>query len=304
MKSSKFEMRFLGLLAMGLVVSAGAGCTLWNAGAWSDTDLLPGTNKSGDDAGMTTNRARHNSSTLSHQSHDTISLAVEFRHVPSSELGETMWRSIDETVFDARVRQAWLANGLRIGLLNNVDPSAGDHPDEPQLDPINELFAGAKVLGGQADGRQIIPLRPSRRHELPLAPALSENATVLFQKADGLSGHALDAPQLLLAVTAENGSRLGQSQIQIRPEIQHGAVRQKFISSDIAVRIQAGRDRWELSELNLTWTAQPGSTLVIAPVIQSSESEPTFGLGRQMLRDSDHLVDDQHIVAFLRIEKP
>lgn len=214
-----------------------------------------------------------------------------------------MWRSIDETVFDARVRQAWLANGLRIGLLNDVDHSAGNPANERQLDPINELFAGAKILGAKADGREIIPLRPSRRHELPLAPALGETTTVLLQKADGLSGMALDAPQLLLAVTAENGPRLGQSQIQIRPEIQHGAVRQKFISSDTAVRIQAGRDRWELSELNLTWTAQPGATLVIAPVIQPSESEPTFGLGRQMLRDADHLVDDQHIVAFLQIEK-
>src|SRR5690606_39099633 len=132
----------------------------------------------------------------------------------------------------------------------------------------------------------------------PLAPALSETATVLFQRADGLAGHSLEAPQLLLAVTAENGMRPGQSHIHIRPESHHGAVRQNFISSDIAVRIQAGRDRWELSDLNLTWTAQPGSTLVIAPVIHASESEPTFGLGRQMLRDTDHLVDDQHIVAF------
>lgn len=214
-----------------------------------------------------------------------------------------MWRSIDETVFDARVRQAWLANGLRIGILNNDNSAADAQIDAPQLDPINELFAGAKVLGGKADGREIIPLRPSRRHELPLAPALSGTATVLFQKADGLAGQALEAPQLLLAITAENGPRMGQSRIQIRPEIQHGAVRQKFISSDIAVRIQAGRDRWELSELNLTWTAQPGSTLVIAPVIQAAESEPTFGLGQQMLRDADHLVDDQHIVAFLQVEK-
>lgn len=303
MKSSKFEIRFLALLAIGLVVSAGAGCTLWNAGAWSGSDVLPGASKSGDDANTTAIRASRNSSQLSHQSQDTISLAVEFRHVPSSELGESMWRNIDETVFDARLRQAWLANGLRIGLLNKVEHSANDHSEEPQLDPINELFAGAKVLGGKADGREIISLRPSRRHELPLAPALTETATVLLQKADGLTGHALDSPQLLLAVTAENGPQLGQSRIQIRPEIQHGAVRQKFISSDIAVRIQSGRDRWELSELNLTWIAQPGSTLVIAPVIQASESEPTFGLGRQMLRDADHLVDDQHIVAFLQVEK-
>jgi hypothetical protein len=214
-----------------------------------------------------------------------------------------MWRSIDETVFDARVRQAWLANGLRIGLLTTFDNSEISTNAAAVADPINELFAGAAVLGGQADGREIIPLRPSRRHELPLAPARDGTQTVLLQGTSGLLGRDLETPQLLLAITAEHGPRSGQTSLKIRPEIQHGAMRQKFVSSDTAVRIQAGRDRWELSELNITWETHPGATLVIAPVMQPSENEPTFGLGRQMLRDTDHLADDQHIVAFLQIEK-
>ena len=305
MKSSTFEMQFLGLIAVWFVVSAGSGCSIWSSGAWSESAFLPGSSEPSDEADQQPIAATHNSSTLTHQSRDSVSLAVEFRHVPSSELGESMWRSIDETVFDARVRQAWLTNGLRIGVLNQTE-TTGANPTgldgDAQLDPVNELFAGAKILGGQPDGRKVIPLRPTRRHELPLAPALGDTETVLLQDTGGLMGRDLDAPQLLLALTAEKGPRHGQSKIQIRPEIQHGAVHQKFISSDTAVRIQAGRDRWELSELNLTWAAQPGATLVIAPVVQPSESEPTFGLGRQMLRDTDHLVDDQHIVAFLQIE--
>ncbi len=307
MKSSKFEMQVFGLILAWITVSAGAGCTLWKSGVWSESAALLGASGSSDESDAPAVTSHHSVSTLTHQSRETISLAVEFRHMSSSALGETMWRSIDETVFDARVRQAWLANGLRIGLLSDVQRSAesrGGGDGERLPDPINELFAGAKVLGGHPDGRQVIPLRPSRRHELPLAPALEGTATVLLQSTGGLLGRALDAPQLLLAITAENGPRHGQSLLQIRPEIQYGAVHQKFISSDTAVRILAGRDRWELSELNLAWAAQPGATLVIAPVVQPAESEPTFGLGQQMLRDTDHLVDDQHIVAFLQIEKP
>ncbi|TWT73150.1 hypothetical protein [Allorhodopirellula solitaria] len=307
MKSAKIEMQFLGFFIAWIAVSTGVGCTLWNSGVWSDTELLAGINESSDEAKATTHTTHHNVSSLTHQSRDTISLAVEFRHVPSSVLGETMWRSIDETVFETGVRQAWLANGLRVGVLHDVNPPSDNGSQgkgKPLSDPINELFAGAKVLGGQADGREIIPLRPTRRHELPLAPALSGNTTVLLQDTGGLIGKAVESPQFLLAITAQKGTRQGQALLHLRPEIQHGAVRQKFISSDAAVRIQAGRERWELSDLNLAWTAQPGATLVIAPVAQPSESEPTFGLGRQMLRDSDHLVDDQHIVAFLQVEKP
>lgn len=307
MKSSRFGNQIFGLVLAWITFSASTGCTLWESGAWSDSSGVRASRESSADGAAQAVTSRRSVSTLMHQSRDTIPLAVEFRHVPSSALGDTMWQSIDETVFDARVRQAWLANGLRIGLLSDVQDIAehrGGGEGERLADPINELFAGANVLGGQPDGREVIPLRPSRRHELPLAPALTGAETVLLHNTGGLVGRRLDSPQLLLAVTAENGPRHGQSQLQIRPEIQHGAIHQKFISSDTAVRIQAGRDRWELSELNLTWTTQPGATLVIAPVVQPAESEPTFGLGRQMLRDTDHLVDDQHIVAFLQIDTP
>lgn len=281
------------------------GCTLWSSGVWSEPkSLLDSPTKSEDD---TDNKptSHHSVSTLTHQSRDTISLAVEFRHISSSALGERMWQYIDETVFDSRIRKSWMDNGLRVGLLNSLSnaPEGGAKANGKMHDPINELFAGADVIGSHSDGREIIPLRPSRRHELPLAPTLEGSHTVLIRQNSGLSGRDLFSPQFLLAVTAESGTRRGQSKIEIRPEIQHGAVRQKFVSSDTAVRIQAGRDRWELSELNLTWMTRPGATLVIAPIVQADESEPTFGLGRQMMRDPDHVVDDQHIVAFLQIEE-
>ncbi|MCM2373876.1 hypothetical protein [Aporhodopirellula aestuarii] len=312
MKTSRIERpnrqhvlpRFVPIVLLAFLLVA-PGCALWNSGVWSESGkLLDPSGESGSgDAEIAT--AHRSVSTLTHQSRDTISLAVEFRHVPSSALGEEMWRNVDETVFDARVRQAWMANGLRIGLINSLEnaPESDAETNGRMRDPINELFAGAEVLGAKSDGREIIPLRPSRRHELPLAPALDNSHTILLRQASGLIGRDLVSPQLLLAVTAETGTRRGQSTLEIRPEIHHGAVRQKFVSSDTAVRIQAGRERWDLTELNVTWKTRPGSTLIIAPVVQPTESEPTFGLGRQMMRDPDHLVDDQHIVAFLQIEK-
>lgn len=293
------------VLLFGVTLLLAPGCSLFGTGVWSDATSLDGLLTKSSRSTGETGTTHHNISTLTHQSRETISLAVEFRHVPSAALGDAMWRSVDETALDSRLRQSWLANGLRIGVLSSLENVPGGDVESAgrMNDPINALFAGAEVLAGKADGREIIPLRPSRRHELPLAPALDGTQTVLLQQTGGLVGRTVDNPQLLLALTAENGPRQGQSTLHLRPEIQHGAVRQKFVSSDTAVRIQSGRERWELPELDFKWSMRSGAILVIAPVMQAGEGVPTFGLGRQMMRDPDHLVDDQHIVAFLQVEK-
>ena len=157
-------------------------------------------------------------------------------------------------------------------------------------------------MGKKAEGREVIPLRPAHRHELPLSPMLEGEQVVLLNRSDGLIGQQFDSPQMVLALKAQRGQRVGQASLNIRPEIHHGAVKQQFISSDTAVRIHAGRERWDLTELQLhLGLARPGTTLVIAPAIEPGAGQPTFGLGNQMLRDDQHLEDNQHLVALIQL---
>lgn len=274
-----------------------AGCSVWQSAVWKQ----PGTDSP--------SKAQHTSTTLSHRSREAISLSVEFRHVSPKSLGRAAWNEIDETVFSPDVRRAWLANGLRIGLMNSADEKRFGRSDgkpasdfDDQHDPINSLLAGAEVLGKQPDGREIVPLRPAHRHELPLSPSLEGEQTVLLKRPTGLIGQRFQSPQLVLALTARRGPREGQAILDVRPEIHHGAVRQQFVSSETAVRMLAGREHWELPEMNLSWTTQTGTTLLIAPAIDEAAGEPTFGLGRQMLRDDQHMEDDQHLVALIQIK--
>lgn len=298
------ESRML-FVALALTISSltiSPGCALWNAGTWADNEMIDKASHC-----ESTPILRRSTSSLSHQSHDSLSLSVEFRHVPLSMLDETTWSLIDETALPADVRQAWLSNGLRIGLIDGGDPLAdainnGSTSVETTENPVNAFLAGAELLGKQADGRKLIPLRPAKRHELPLSPPLEGRRVLLFNQTSGLVGEPLDSPQLLLALTARRGPREGQVTLEVRPEIHHGAVRQQFVSSDTAVRIHAGRERMELLEMNLEWIAQSNATLIIAPATQSVSGDPTFGLGRQMLNDEKHLEDDQHLIALIRIK--
>ncbi|WP_231603049.1 hypothetical protein [Neorhodopirellula pilleata] len=277
-------------------------CSVWQAAVW-EQPVPDGPSK-----------VQHTSTTLSHRSRDAISLSVEFRHVSAETLDQRTWNQIDETAFPSEVRKAWLDNGLRIGLLTIAGQEllqkqiAGSHQgkqggnSDVAEDPINALLAVAEVLGKQADGREIVPLRPAHRHELPMSPPIEGEQTVLLKRSTGLIGQRFQSPQLVLALTARLGPREGQATLDIRPEIHHGAVRQQFVSSETAVRMHAGREHWELPEMNLSWTTQAGATLLIAPAIDDVVGEPTFGLGRQMLRDDQHMEDDQHLIALIQLK--
>ncbi len=275
------------------IVMLGSGCSLFRNGVWSDGS-----------SGELNSGSNHTQvSKLTHKSRKTISLQADFRHVGTQDLDESLWQHVDETAFPPKVREAWLANGFRIGLIATPDalPETAEDNVASGDDPINRLLSTAGVLGRSPSGIETIPLRPSQRHELPISTVLDGSHVVLAQENGKLTGRSLDSPQMSLSLTPTLGPGPGQVTLEIRPEIQHGSVQQRFISSEAATRLATGRSTWELPEMNLSWAANPHLTLLIAPVHQPDENEPTFGLARQMLRDADHMQDDQHVMLLLRI---
>ncbi|MEO9930854.1 MAG: hypothetical protein ABJF25_05465 [Rhodopirellula bahusiensis] len=274
-------------------VTLGSGCSLFQNGVWSDGTL--------DESHSGTKHTQV--SKLTHKSRKTISLQADFRHVSTQDLDESLWQHIDETAFPPKVREAWLANGFRIGLIATPDalPDTAEENMAAGGDPIDRLLSTAGILGRSPSGVDTIPLRPSQRHELPVSHVLDGAHVVLAQENGKLTGRSLDSPQMSLSLTPTLGPGPGQVTLDIRPEIQHGSVQQRFISSEAATRLATGRSTWELPEMNLSWSANPHLTLLIAPVHQPDETEPTFGLARQMLRDSDHMQDDQHVMLLLRV---
>jgi hypothetical protein len=148
-------------------------------------------------------------------------------------------------------------------------------------------------------GHESVMLVANRRHELPVSPIEDGSASVLVRQSGQLIGQTLDSPQGLLAISASMGTRVGQAEVKIDPQIHHGASRQKFISGDAALRLASSRQTWSLDEMKLTWTAGADEILVIGPDLKAGSS---FGLGKQWLQQRGDLNHQGHVMVLLRIE--
>jgi len=247
----------------------------------------------------------YRSSQASHSNRSSLILGVDFVHVHLPDLDATFWASIDETALPPGLRQRYLANGLRLGVLSGPADGLTNQNQQEQvgLDPDVALLEGAGVMAGREKGHQSIPIRPAKRHDLPLSPVLSNRQTVLVRDAVTVHGRTLETPQFVLAIRAAPASRTGRATVTLMPEVHHGQVRQRFVTSNTAVRIDAGRERWELPMLQFDWTASKGHTLVIAPAWHRGDQPKAFGLGEQMLTDPDHFDPaTNHLVALIQLE--
>ena len=77
----------------------------------------------------------------------------------------------------------------------------------------------------------------------------------LIEKELKFLGRTLSNPQYFFAITATDGAAQKQVHLRLRPEIQFGDTRQKWVSSDTALRIDNRRETWSIPELDITLQA-------------------------------------------------
>lgn len=221
------------------------------------------------------------------------SLIVEVEFVPiavdetTPDEIQSLWQWVDETKVDSSLRRDMAANGLRIGRVIRKDRLRtrlqAMQSGEGVLD---EFLFQASVASDVSHGGRRIPMRMGRRYEMPVRQPI-EGAQVTMARLNGdLVGKTLVDPQFLFAVTPTSGATAQQVNLQLRPEIQHGAMRQKWVASDTALRIDTRRETWSLDELDLNLTGVQGDLYVIG-----STSEPV-GVGKQMFSGKNN--DNEH----------
>jgi hypothetical protein len=189
-----------------------------------------------------------------------------------------LWQWVDETAIDTRIRQRLLVNGIRAGLIANPEQFRQRLADAAITPDVVETFLSeASVASDVAHGRQRLAMRMGRRYELPLRQPIDGSHVALLRVGDQTIGRTLHNAQYLLTLTATPADVQKQLRLKIRPEIQFGDTRQKWVSSDTALRIDNRRDTWALPELDLDLTASEGDTLVI------SAATPVTGIAQHML---------------------
>ena len=209
---------------------------------------------------------------------------------------DELWHWVDETAIAPEVRAALRLNGLRVGRVHTKSEftRALNAVRRTPQDNAGRLLESAGVESNASQASRLIPCYLGKRTELPVnRPAPGEVATLV--SLDGHTiGRTLASPQPLFAITIQSKDA-SSVRIRMQPEIQYGEMRQTWVSSDSAMRIDNRRDSWVMDQLAFELGAEQGGTIV------AGASLPAYGLGEQMFtgQTADGYVD--HVLVVIRV---
>jgi hypothetical protein len=216
--------------------------------------------------------------------------------VPPRTSDEELWRWIDETAIAPETRAALRLNGIRVGKVHTMSEftrSLNAIRREP-LDEAAKLLDAAAVGSDLSHKSRRIPCRMGRRYELPVRnPAPGEVPTLV--SLDGQTiGRTLSSPQPMFAVTLQPADASGIL-IRMQPEIQYGGMRQTWVGSDSALRIDNRRESWLLETLAFEMNLAKGSTIVAGSTV------PASGLGSQMFTGMTADGEVDHVLMVINV---
>ena len=209
---------------------------------------------------------------------------------------ESLWQWVDETAIASDTRTRLLENGIRAGKIIRNDRFRRTL-DQWRVNggAVDAFLTKASVASELTEGGKRIPMRCGRRYELPVKDQVSGQCVSLIRLGGETIGRTLSDPQYLFAITPQMGQTPQQVDLRLRPEIQHGAMKQTFVSSDSAIRIDARRESWSLPELEIQIAGVQDETLVIGT------TSPSIGLGQQMLTGHSADRSEEQMVILIKL---
>lgn len=230
----------------------------------------------------------------------SVVLQVEFLPIrgeqSESEEQDSLWQWVDETVIDPSIRRRLTDNGLRAGRVINIERFRRRMELlKPKQDVVDQFLTDAAVASEVSHDRRRIPMRLGRRYELPLHQPIRGQQVALVRFDDQTIGKTVRDPQYLFAMQAAAGKQAGQISLRLRPEVQHGEMKHKWVSSDSALRIDARRESWSINQLDLVFHGGEDDVFVVAA------TEPPLGLASQMLVGETPDRSVQRMVVLIRL---
>ena len=232
------------------------------------------------------------------------SLLVEVEFIPidvegvTSEDMQSLWQWVDETIVENEKRGVLVSNGLKVGKLIREDRFR-ERLEGMTINrsAVDQFLFSADIASEVAHGVQRVPMRFGKRYELPVRQPI-EGTHVAMVSLDGkLEGRTLQDPQFLFAVTPTTGARPQEVAFRLRPEVQHGLMRQKWVSSDAALRIDHRRDTWAIKQLDIELSGVEHDVFVIGSDL------PSRGLGKQMFAGKSNDQTEQRVILVLKLSK-
>jgi hypothetical protein len=209
---------------------------------------------------------------------------------PSADDRRLPWDEMDETIIPGEIRKRLAENGLRAGRIIALDVTqlpAGEVVDESQ-----KLLVDSSLASDFDRRRRRLTCREGQPYKLAVRQPIRGPMSVLVKNDQGLVGRRLQDPQFQLGLrTFELDD--GRIAARLVPEIQHGTVKQNYVSNSAAAfRMDFSREVWTLDEFAIDIPLMEGHAIAIVP------TDPPLGIGEQMLvgRRTD---DSQEKIAVL-----
>src|SRR5690606_24804191 len=152
----------------------------------------------------------------------------------------------------------------------------------------------AEVDSDLSHQARMITCRIGKRYELPVRQPSAGEQAVLVTLGGKTVGQTLSQAQPLFALRA-TAADVNSIKMSLRPEIQHGAMRQTWVGSDAALRIDNRRATWSLDELAAEIPLEKGGILVAGCIY------PAFVLGQQMFTGATADGDDDQVLMVIRV---
>jgi hypothetical protein len=208
---------------------------------------------------------------------------------------EMLWQSIDETKINLDSRRHLIANGIRVGLVSNHEEfGKALESARADQDVVDRFFDEAEIASDVPSGSKRTPMRMGRRHEVPLQQPMQGSHVALVRLGEETVGKTMVNPQYMFAITpTRSSSRHSEVVLNLRPEIQHGDVQQRYVRSHGALRIDASRETWAIEELDLQVNVKQGDVLVLGPTHQK------HGMASHMFA-SDTQDEGEHALLLIR----
>ncbi len=213
----------------------------------------------------------------------------------SAQTAEDLWHWVDETAIAPEVRAELRRNGLRLGRVHSESEFLRQLGLQRRAENEAErLLSSADVASEVTRRSRRIPCDMGKRYELPVRQPSPGTHATLVSLGGQTVGRSLENPQHLFALSILP-SDIGSVRIRLQPEIQHGLMKQTWVSSDSALRIDNRRDSWQLRELALELPLAEGAMLV------AGATTPPAGLGSDMFLGTTATGDVDRVVMVLRV---
>lgn len=307
------------LILVCLFVFAVGGCAQWDEASRPGKAYANILRSSDSDLADTTAPVRSRSNKVVKASQQHVLLNIEFVNVnadqtTAEDLAKT-WQWVDETAIDVEHRSRLLANGIRGGLVSNRS-AMQQHLSSLANDPdiFQEFLRTTAVATEARSGSDQISMRIGRRYELPVRKPLGGPRVTLLSVDGQTVGRTLSDPQFLFAVKPIDITNDRKLELRLRPEIQYGESRQRFVGSESALRINQRRETWSLDQLDLNLELGTDDLIVLSMdgVAESENPQgPDTSLGgsessqiaAQMFQGNNADNEREQLFVFLRVSQ-